>query len=85
METKPASSARAETAERLSLLGTGAAVALPTLAYWAAIAYAAWSLAGWGAAAAAVAFIAAAMTLALSVARAAGRCSRMEEGRADER
>lgn len=59
------------------------ALGVPTLCYWAAIAYAAWAFGGWRAAATAVVFIAVVILLALSVARASGRCSRLEEGLGD--
>lgn len=59
------------------------ALGVPTLCYWAAIAYAAWEFGGWCAAATAAAFIAVVVLFALSIARASGRCSRCEEGLGD--
>lgn len=69
--------------EQLVGLWFALALGVPTLCYWAAIAYAAWELGGWCAAATAAAFIAVVVLFALSVARASGRCSRREEGLGD--
>ena len=69
--------------EQLVGLWFALALGVPTLCYWAAIAYAAWGLGGWRAAATAAVFIAVVVLLALSIARASGRCSRREEGLGD--
>lgn len=74
---------RPGTGEHLVDLWFTLVLGVPTLCYWVAIAYAAWALGGWRAAAVAVAFVAAAVSLALSMARASGRCSRIEEGLGD--
>ncbi len=70
--------------EQLVDLWFALALGVPSLCYWAAIAYAAWALGGWRAAAVAVAFVAVAVSFALSMARASGRCSRLEEGLGDD-
>lgn len=72
-----------DTGEKLADLWFAVALGVPSLCYWAAIAYAAWALGGWRAATAAVALIAAVASFALSMARASGRCSRLEEGLGD--
>lgn len=59
------------------------AVGLSSLAYWALLVYAAWLVGGWPAAAFAAALIPTAVTFALSMAKASGRCDRMEEGLSD--
>lgn len=59
------------------------ALGLPSLVYWVLLVYAAWLAGGWPAAAFATALIPTAVTFALSMAKASGRCDRMEEGLAD--
>lgn len=68
------------TAERREALAFCLIVGTPSLLYWALLGYAAWKLAGWPGAAIAGVLIPGGVAFALSMARASGRCSRLEEG-----